>query len=138
MTDVYINYWAVIVAAVAQMVVGSLWYGPLFGKVWMVGMGFTMEKMEEMKKQGMGALYAVQAVGSLIAVYVLAHFVDYLVVTTVGGAVRLAFWVWLGFFATTALGQVLWEGKSKTLYYVNVGYHLVNLIIATSILAVWR
>jgi Protein of unknown function (DUF1761) len=138
MTDAYINYWAVIVSAVAQMVIGSLWYGPLFGKMWMAEMNYTSEKMASMKQKGMGMLYAAQAVGSLVTAYVLAHFVDYLAVTTIGGALQLALWIWLGFFVTTALGLVLWEGRSKTFFYVNVAYHLISLAVVASILAVWR
>ena len=41
-----INYGAVVGAAVASMILGSLWYGPLFGKPWMAAMGFTKDAME--------------------------------------------------------------------------------------------
>ncbi|MBI3341870.1 DUF1761 domain-containing protein, partial [Candidatus Curtissbacteria bacterium] len=34
-----INYMAVVAAAVVNMVLGFLWYGPLFGKPWMKMMG---------------------------------------------------------------------------------------------------
>ncbi len=32
-----INLLAVVVCAIASMVLGMLWYGPLFGKKWMHG-----------------------------------------------------------------------------------------------------
>ena len=45
-----INYLAVVVAAIAWFVVGSLWYSPLlFGKMWMELSGITPGAMAEMK-----------------------------------------------------------------------------------------
>ena len=39
-----INYLAVIVAAIVGFSIGSLWYGPLFGKTWNREVGFREEK----------------------------------------------------------------------------------------------
>ena len=46
--EIPINYLAVLAAAVSNMVLGFLWYGPLFGKTWSKLMGWgemTPEKM---------------------------------------------------------------------------------------------
>src|SRR6266498_2968533 len=37
--DIHPNYWAILVAVAATMVLGFLWYGPIFGKAWMKEMG---------------------------------------------------------------------------------------------------
>lgn len=37
-----VNYLAILVAAVLSMVLGFLWYGPLFGKEWTKLMGVTL------------------------------------------------------------------------------------------------
>ena len=37
-----VNYWAVFVSAIASMVIGSIWYGPLFGKMFIREMGGGM------------------------------------------------------------------------------------------------
>ena len=54
--EVSINYLAVLVSAVSAMVLGFLWFGPLFGKEWSKAMGWTEEQMaagrEKMKKEG--------------------------------------------------------------------------------------
>ena len=55
-----INFWAVLVCAIVSMIVGSIWYGPLFGKLFMREMGmdkWTPEKQAAMKKS-MGMSYA--------------------------------------------------------------------------------
>ena len=133
-----INYLAVSVAAVVSMGLGALWYSPmLFGKQWMALSGLSSEKMDAMKAKGMTTGYAIGFVGSLVMAYVLAHFVQIAGATDISGALQLGFWVWLGFVATVMLGAVLWEGKSWNLYFLNAGYHLVSLLIMSSILTLW-
>ena len=134
--QVTVNYIAVLVAAIASMVVGFLWYGPLFGKLWIKMMNFDKKKMDEAKKKGMGKTYMLAFLTSLIMSYVLAHFVGYLQAATIADAVVLAFWLWLGFFATTQLGMVMWEGKPVKLYLLNTLHYLVTLAVMASILAV--
>ena len=133
-----INYLAVLVAAIANMVVGALWYGPLFGKAWMQEMKITEKDMKKAKEKGMASLMIINFIGTLITAYVLAHFVGYLSLSTFMDGLQLAFWVWLGFFAAaTLLGGVLWEGKPWKLFGLNVAYYLVVLSVMASILAVW-
>ena len=40
-----INWIAVLIGAVVNMMIGAMWYGPLFGERWMEENGFTMEKI---------------------------------------------------------------------------------------------
>jgi len=134
---VSVNYLAVLAAGIVSIVLGFLWFGPLFGKQWTSLMGFDKKKMEEAKKKGMGRTYAIMIIGTLVTSYVLAHFVDYLDATNISGALQAAFWIWLGFIATVMLGSVLWEGKPWKLYFLNAAYWLVNLAVMAIILAVW-
>ncbi len=135
--DISVNWGAVIVAALSNMVIGFLWYGPLFGAIWAREMGWTAEQMEEGKKKSMAGMYALTFVGALLMSYILAHFVEYVGAVTVGDAIELALWTWLGFFVPASLSQVTWEGKSKKLWILNVSYYLVVLAVAASILTVW-
>jgi len=138
MTDITINYMAVLVAAVVNMVIGYLWYGPVFGKRWQKLMGFTHEQLEAMRKKSMGTSYALLFVVSVVMAYVLAYFLGATGAYDTFGAVQLAFWIWLGFIATVMLGTVLWEGKSWQLYMLNVSYYLVTLAAMAKILVWWR
>lgn len=132
-----VNLVAVVVAAVASMVLGFLWFGPLFGKPWMKRMGFTQKDVDRQKRKGMATTYFMGFIGALVTSYVLAHFVFYTgSVDAVSGAVT-GFWIWLGFVATVLLGMVLWEGKPLALYFLNAGYYLVNLAVMGAILAAW-
>ena len=132
-----INYIAVVGAAVAAMVIGFLWYGPLFGKQWMKLMNFDKKKIDEAKRKGMGKIYALTFLSSLIMSYILAHFVDYVQAATfVDGAIA-GIWLWLGFIVTVQIGSVLWEGKPLKLYVINTMHYLVALTVMGGILAVW-
>ncbi len=35
MNTIEVNYLAIIVGAVFSMILGAIWYGPIFGKKWM-------------------------------------------------------------------------------------------------------
>ncbi len=139
MPEVMVNYLAVIVAALVPMVVGFVWYSPmLFGNLWMKESGMTAADMSAAKKSGMQMTYLIALLGTLVMSYVLEHFVKYLAIDTLGLALSLAFWIWLGFVATTLLDNVLWNKKSWTYYAVGAGYKLVGLILMTIILAIWQ
>jgi hypothetical protein len=137
-----INYLAVLVAGVSSMVLGFLWYGPLFGKKWVALMGWSDQVISEAKaKGGMGKNYVITLIGSFVMAYVLAHALifasEYLNVFGVMAGVMAGFWNWLGFMMPLSLNSVLWEGKSWKLWMLNNGYSLTSLIVMGIILSVW-
>ena len=137
-----INYLAVGGAAVVSMVIGFLWYGPVFGKMWIALSGFTQDQMNAAKKKGMAKQYGLMFVGSLVMAYVLAHALvfssAYMKVSGVSAGLSVGFWNWLGFIAPVTLGAVLWEGKSPKLWALNNGYYLVTLLAMGVILTLWQ
>ncbi len=139
--DIAINYWAVIACGVSAMVLGFLWYGPIFGKQWKALMGYTDESMKAMKMKPNTA-YALMAVAALIEAYVLAHMLG--ISEKAWGMMDLSlalqggFWLWLGFVATTQIGAVLWENKSWKLFFLNAAYSLISVEIMATILALWK
>ena len=139
--DVPINYWAVLVGAVSNMVIGAIWYGPLFGKPWAHMIGMTQADMEKAKSRGMGKNYAVMFIGSLLMSYTLAHALvfasNFLDAYGVSAGLMAGFWNWLGFIAPVTVGVVLWENKPWKLWMINAGYYLVALCVMGVILAVW-
>ncbi len=136
--DVIVNYWAVLVAAIASMVLGAVWYSPgVFGKIWMKGSGMTSQQLNKAKKKGMGKLYFIAFLGSLLFAYILAHFVVFAGVVGVADALELAILTWIGFAVPLLLGSTLWEGKSWGAYLVVVVYQLVSISMMAIILAYW-
>ncbi len=122
----------IFLAALASFAVGALWYGPVFGKTWMKLMNFTPESMKAMKMTPARAM-AIGFASQVVFAFVLAVFVGGLALD-VPSALTLAFWIWLGFYATTTLGGYLWEGKSFKLVAFNMAYQLVGLLVTAAVL----
>jgi hypothetical protein len=130
MNPVEINYLAVLLGAVANMVIGALWYSPLmFANQWLALIG---KKKEDIK--GAGPAYAKVAVSALLMSYVVAHFVDLVDAVTLSEGLQLGFWAWLGFVATTTFADVIFAGKPWKLWAINNGYNLVSLLVMATIL----
>lgn len=133
MLNVDVNWWALLVAAGFNMVLGALWYAPaVFGKTWMKLTG---------RKMGQGSAvngYVITAAGALVQAWILVHFVRYAgALTAVKGAV-VGFWLWLAFVATVMAVNIVFEGRPWKLWAINSGYFLVALIVNGAILAAWR
>lgn len=136
-----INYVAVLVAALAQMALGMMWYGPVFGKQWMAMMGFSKDSMKSMAMTPIKAMI-IGFIVALIMSYVLAHSIvfasTYLQITGISAGLQGGFWNWLGFIAPVTIGAVLWEGKSWKLWFLNAAYWLVALCMMGAIIALLR
>ena len=129
----------VVLAAVATMGVGFVWYSPLlFAKPWMVAMGYDPNDeagLEEMRK-GAGKSYGAALVASLAAAFVLGKIVVVTTVITVPYGMKVGFAMWLGFVATAQLTDTLFGRKPFKLFLINTGYQLVCYLVMGAILAV--
>ena len=131
-----INYPAVLVAAVVHFILGGLWYGFIFANTFVDIVGRA--QLEQMAAQSHWSQYIVAFVTSLVLVYILAHFIQYTGAKTVAGGMQAAFWLWLGFVATTQLPTVIFEQRRLGLYLLSIGYQLVACLICGAILAAWK
>lgn len=138
-----INYLAVLVAAIATMVVGFLWFGPLFGKKWAEGQGWTAADRDKAKNMNMTGLYVQQFIASLIMAYVLAHIVWGMNMALdrdpdLMSGISTGFWMWLGFIVPLKWGDMLWSGKKFKYASIEFGYWLVNLVVMGIIISLWQ
>ncbi|MFN2499720.1 MAG: DUF1761 domain-containing protein [Pyrinomonadaceae bacterium] len=133
-----INYPAVFVAAIVHFIIGGLWYGLIFGNKFIEIIGWTPAQVEKIAAESHWSQYAVAFATSLVLVYILAHFLHYTDAKNVAGGMQTAFWLWLGFVATTQLATVIFEQRKLGLYLLNVGYQLVAGLICGAILAAWK
>ncbi len=129
---IQVNLMAVVISAIAAMVVGFLWYGPLFGKTWMklTGMAMTAESKKQAPK-----MYGVMFVGAIIEAYVLSHFVHYAGAYTLVDGAKTGLWAWLGFVAPVMLGNYMFTKKPMHLYVLDAGFALANLLVMGAIIA---
>lgn len=140
--SIAVNWWAVVVAALASVVFGFLWYGVIFKNVYMKLVGMSPEQcMDSEKKKAMKKNSVIMFIGSLVMSWVLLYSIVYgASYNHVSGAIAgimAGFWNWLGFIAPVSLGSVLWDGKSWKLWFFNNAYELISLLIMGYILTVW-
>ena len=128
------NWVAIVIAAIAQFIIGWVWYGPLFGKTWMSMMGMSQQSMS---REGMGKTMTLTFIGSLVTAAVLSMLVGWMGAKTLSAGIAAGFWAWLGFVATVTLGGVLFAKMSWNLYILNNAYQLVSLAVMGAILAKW-
>ncbi len=136
-----INYWAVIVCAVLAMVLGFIWYGPLFGKVWMRIYG--ADKLDEAKRKEMqkkaGPLYLVQFVLVLFQIWALATYTIALVPV---GVLIYSLLLWLAFIMPTIASTCMWTNDPRrvawTKFGIQSGYQLLLFIMFGLILGLWQ
>jgi hypothetical protein len=124
------SVWWVILAVVAYFGLGALWYSPLmFMKAWQAEI---KRKSADMNMAASSMVITFLAM--IILVVVLAYMLQ---ATGTQGAWRSAYLgakLWLGFVATTALINNVFQGSSKKLYAIDLGYHLVGIVLAGAIL----
>jgi hypothetical protein len=126
-----INLLAVLVAGVAHMVTGLVWYTPkLFGNAWAELTGKDLKPARQWLVAGI--------IGHQVIALALAVIVRLADATTVAGGIAVAALVWLGFVVTLEVGELIWEKIPFRLFLIRIGNHLVALGIAGAILAVWR
>ncbi len=132
MYDISVNYWAVLVAALATMVLGYLWYSkPVFGGLWM-----KLGGMKDMGYKGnMGMMYLWMYIAAVVVAYVLAHFLNG--ATTIGAAWTPVFWIWLGFFVAGGAHNYMFPAKSFSLFALDMVYQLISLLLMAWILTMW-
>lgn len=139
MEDFPISMTAILVTVVATFIFGYIWYTLLFGKAWAREMKVDMSVKPSGGDMAKGMIFMV--IGNFLLAWVLAHnnaawsYVPGMDQMSLGqNIMSAAGFTWLGFFFPGDLSRVGWEKHSWTLFGINTGYHLINLIIAATIL----
>jgi len=136
-----LNYWAILVASVLSMVLGAIWYGPLFGKKWMEIVGADANDIMARKKmqKEAGKLYVVQFILTLFQTWVLAIYIQS-ALSDIGG-IENAIWIWAAFVMPTIAGSAMWNNDSSKIswarFLIQGGYQLVLFIMFGLILTWW-
>jgi len=119
--DFHVNYLAVLLATISAVVIGSLWYGPIFGKQWMKLNKFTVD---DLKKSGpMWKTILVTATMYLIASFGLSMYLGKEPSISMGafaGFATALFWI-----GTSKFNSVIYEKLSKELWLLNFGYDIL-------------
>jgi Protein of unknown function (DUF1761) len=121
------NLLAVLLAGVAVLVLGWLWYSSfLFGRPWKRLAGIAEAK-------GAVLAYCLNFLSLLLMSYVLGSILKAVGAGTVLAGLRVGFWLWAGFAATITLASLLWERRPLALYLLNNAYYLLSMLLMSLI-----
>lgn len=127
-----VNWLAVLAGVIGSNVLGFLWYGPLFGEMWMRMIGKTMDEIESNN-----SMYLVTVVTSAIAMTVLAVFIGAVgAASFVDGLIAGAV-AWIGLGATATFLYTAFEGPPTNVWFLNAVYNLIVWAVMGAVFAIW-
>ncbi len=141
-----VNLLAVLVAGIVPMVVGFLWYGPLFGKRWLELMETTAEEIQ--KNFNPWKTHVASFVLALVTAYILAQLFAGMggleSVSSMTGSsgnalvgVHLALMAVIAFVLPVSYQSWAYEGRKAGLFWLNLSYNGVALLGQAVVIAVW-
>ena len=130
----------ILVATVGAWLFGALWYG-LLSKPWMAASGITQEMLEADKAKP-ALQRASPFIISFVLEFVMAYMLAVLLMHTApdgfsfGGALMAAFFLWLGFIATTQTINHRYHFQTWSLTVIDCGHWLGVMLVMAAIMAV--
>ncbi len=133
------NWLAIIAAAIAYFVLGSIWFSLLFGKQWMALNNIpepTPEAKEQMKKMMLPMMIQTLVMGIIIAIAT-AILVSGLGIHRCVPGIKLG-------LLLSAIGVIplvmadMYLMKPLKLWFIDAGYHVIGITLMSIIISVWH
>lgn len=142
MTFGNLDYWPILIAAIASFAFGAVWYGAL-GRQWMAARGVSEADMTKAKAE-MGRApvpYIIAFVAELVMAWmfagVLLHMAQGGLATSLRTGVISGFFLWLGFVITTMAVNHAFQGARRALTLIDGGHWLGVLLVQGAVLGWW-
>ena len=137
-----INWIAVIVAALVPMILGYIWYVPLFGKQWQASLNFTDE---DVKSGNMGLIYGLSLVMALILAIALGPIIEGLHAHSAEGSFHtfkhgMLHGAMISFFVSipVLVSNSLFQKNSLKNILINAAYWMLTMAIMGGIIDAWQ
>ena len=128
------NYVAVVVCAVVYWLLGGVWYGLLFGRLWMALENMTVEHGRSMSS---ALPYIITFLLNLLIAYVLSQLCSWRNANTAGRGAAIGVLLWVGIVAPITYTTYMYEMRPKELFAINEFFPLVGLCLMGAILGAW-
>lgn len=131
-----LNFWAVLLAAAASFIFGGVWYGVL-SKQWMDAASLTEADVKG--KGGPSPVpFVVTFIAQILMAWMLAGLLLHLersgVPANVKNGIVSAFFIWLGFIATTLVVNHQFQMQKAALTLIDCGHWLGVMLIQGAVL----
>lgn len=124
----------IIIAIVVSYIIGMVWHGPLFGKMWMDCNNMPMPKKEDMKFSMMLPGLSANLVKMFFMCAVLGRTFQIVDLPNMMSALVIATIIWLPFTALVLVNNYAWVGKPIKLMVLDSAYELVTVWATAAIL----
>lgn len=123
----------IFLGALASHFIGALWFGPLFGKLWVKYSNWDPEHLKKIGKQTMMRSMPISFVAQILMAFILAYFLGYMKVQTMFEAIKIASLIGIGFVATTTVNGYLWHTDKLEFFLINLSSNLTRLVAMTAV-----
>jgi hypothetical protein len=127
-----VNWLAVVVGMFVSMLLGFLWYGPLFGKTWLRLIGKTADEIE-----GDSAMYLKTAIAAFVAMLFLNLVVNAFSAGSFVNGLVIGLATFIGFGATQTFVYTTFEGPSEKVWLLFGSYQIIVFAIMGGVFAIW-
>jgi Protein of unknown function (DUF1761) len=137
-----LNYWPILIAAIASFAFGAVWYGSL-SRQWMAAAGLSAADMDK-RKAAMGPVplpYVITFLALLVMAWMFSGVLLHLARSGMAVGLRAGmisgFFLWFGFVMTSMTVNHAFQGAKRSLTLIDGGHWLGVLLIQGAILGWW-
>lgn len=130
-----VNFWAVLVAALTKVVIGSFWYSPLIlGKAWMKENKLCEDDFRKGHSMRLMALLSFSF--AFVAALAMAFFIT--PTSTFFSGAGMGALISIGWVSTSKANTALYENFTFKHFLIHAGYDIFSYTIMGAILGVWH
>jgi hypothetical protein len=119
-----VNWLAAIASLIAATIIGTLWYGPLFGKAWMAEIGKTADQLKPAQVPAMVSAFVANFVAAIVLSVALARFGA----DSVASALGVALLLWIAFTGGQMFMSDRFHLRTVKLSLINAGNTLLTFL----------
>ena len=137
MRPIRLHWPALVVAMLASFLFEAGWFS-VFLKPWLAGIGRTMEWLMSQPHITPPLQYGVALLCSFIAAAVLSVSIQASGDQTLFRGIKVAAVLWFGFVLTGLAKNDIFEVRPLSLFAINAGYGLIDLVLMGAIVGAWK
>jgi len=127
--NLYVNPFALVIGTFTSLIISTIWYGPLFGKIWLEYSKLNRKKVEEIQSQNYISKIFTGILGTILAIAIHSVLVHTIPITSIWELLLLDVLLTVGFVAPHMSYALIWGRTKAENFAINVGYQFTNLLV---------
>jgi uncharacterized protein DUF1761 len=136
-STVRLNYWAILVAAIACFLFEAGWY-TVFMMSWLDGIGRTVKWLESAAGYNPPLQYGTALIGAAMMATTISWVTQRTGVQTALRGVLVGALLWLGLILPNCAVEYAFEERPLSLLGINGGFWLLGMMLMGAIVGVWK